>query len=53
MQKGHINLSFERLFGKLIANQDIISKSIASQEGRAIQKVAKSIASAIFLPIGL
>ena len=47
------NLSFERLFGKLIANQDILSKSIASQEGRTIQKFAKRIASAIFLPIGI
>ena len=47
------NLSFERLFGKLIANQDILSKSIASQEGRIIQKFAKRIASAIFLPIGI
>ena len=47
-----INLSFERLFGKLINNQENMSRIISSQQGRAIQKVAKRIVSTIFLPIG-
>ena len=47
-----INLSFERLFGKLINNQENMSRIISSQQGRAVQKVAKRIVSTIFLPIG-
>ena len=47
-----MNLSFERLFGKLINNQENMAMIIASQEGRMIQKAAKGIVSSIFLPIG-
>ena len=47
-----INLSFERLFGKLINNQENMSRIISSQQGRAVQKAAKRIVSTIFLPIG-
>ena len=47
-----INLSFERLFGKLINNQENMSRIISSQQGRDVQKVAKRIVSTIFLPIG-
>tara|TARA_B100001057_G_scaffold471239_1_gene533376 strand:- start:47 stop:721 length:675 start_codon:yes stop_codon:yes gene_type:complete len=47
-----INLSFERLFGKLINNQENMARIISSQEGRAVQKAAKRIVSTIFLPIG-
>ena len=46
------NLSFERLFGKLINNQENMSRIISSQQGRAVQKAAKRIVSTIFLPIG-
>lgn len=46
------NLSFERLFGKLISNQENMAKIISSQQGRVIQKAAKGIVSSIFLPIG-
>jgi len=49
----NMNLSFERLFGKLINNQENMSKIVSSQEGRGIQKVATNIVSTIFLPIGL
>jgi len=48
-----MNLSFERLFGKLINNQENMARIISSQEGRIIQKAAKKIVSTIFLPIGL
>ena len=46
------NLSFERLFGKLINNQENMSRIISSQQGRIVQKAAKRIVSTIFLPIG-
>jgi len=49
---GVINLSFERLFGKMIANQDMISAIIAGRTNRTINKVFHSIAQAMFLPIG-
>ena len=48
----NINLSFERLFGKLINNQENMAMIISSQEGRMIQKAATEIVSLIFLPIG-
>jgi recombinational DNA repair protein RecR len=47
-----MNLSFERLFGKLINNQENMARIISSQEGRMIQSAAKKIVSTIFLPIG-
>ncbi len=47
-----INLSFERLFGKLINNQENMSRIISSQQGRSVQKAAKRIVTSIFLPIG-
>ena len=49
---GVINLSFERLYGKMIANQDMISGIIAGRANRTINKVFHSIAQAVFLPIG-
>lgn len=52
IRNNKINLSFERLFGKLINNQENMSRIIASQEGRAVQKAAKKIVTTIFLPIG-
>lgn len=47
-----VNLSFERLFGKLINNQENMARIISSQQGRMVQKAAKGIVSSIFLPIG-
>lgn len=52
IKKNKINLSFERLFGKLINNQENMARIISSQQGRIIQKAAKGIVSSIFLPIG-
>lgn len=48
---GTINLSFERLFGKMIANQDMMSAIIAGRSNRTINKIFHSIAQAMFLPV--
>ncbi len=52
MEKNQVNLSFERLFGKLIQNQENISYIISAQEGRIVEKVTTGIVSSLFLPIG-
>jgi hypothetical protein len=46
-----LNLSYERLFGKLIALQDTIAIIIAGKTNRTIKKVIQSMATAVFLPI--
>ncbi|HUW51765.1 MAG TPA: hypothetical protein VMV75_12195 [Sulfuricella sp.] len=45
------NLSFEREFGKLIAEQDTIARIIAEKTNRSIVRVIQSVATAVFLPI--
>jgi hypothetical protein len=45
------NLSFEREFGKLIANQDILARIIAEKTNRSIVHVVQSLATAVFLPV--
>lgn len=45
------NLSFEREFGKMIAEQDIMARIIAEKNNRSIVRVVQSLATAIFLPI--
>ncbi len=45
------NLSYERLFGKLIATQDMIAIIIADKTNRVIKKVFQSMATAVFFPI--
>ena len=45
------NLSYERLFGKMIATQDNIAIIIAGSTNRVIKKVIQSVATAAFLPI--
>jgi hypothetical protein len=45
------NLSYERLFGKLIATQDNIARVIANKKNRTVTTVMQRMASAIFLPI--
>lgn len=46
------NLSFERLFGKLISLQDTMALIIASRTGRIIKEVV-FIAGMAFIPIGI
>jgi len=45
------NLSFERLFGKLVATQDSIAKITAESSRRRIKNVIQRLATAVFLPI--
>ncbi len=45
------NLSFERLFGKLIGTQDNIAYIIAGKKNRTIKGVIQRMATAVFLPI--
>lgn len=45
------NLSYERLFGKLIALQDILAKIAAGKNNRMIKTVAQNVATMSFFPI--
>lgn len=47
----HPNLSYERLFGKLIAHQDIMAKVAEQKNKRMINMVATSLASFVFIPL--
>ncbi len=50
--KGDIdNLSYERLFGKLIALQDSMALIIAESSSRQIKAVIQTVASMVFIPI--
>ena len=46
-----VYLSYERLFGKLIANQDTIAIIMASKNKRLIKKVIQEMTTAVFLVI--
>ena len=50
MDDGAINLSVERIFGKLIATQDNMAYIIAEEENRTIKTVFQSVLS-VFLPV--
>jgi len=52
-QNGIANLSFERLFGKMIALQDMMARVVADKSDRAINSVVHSVASTTLLPFGL
>jgi len=45
------NLSFEREFGKMIGNLDLLSRIVADKLNRAVVKVVQSMATAVFLPV--
>ncbi len=45
------NLSFEREFGKMIGNLDLLAAFIADKTHRGIAKVIQNVASFIFLPV--
>lgn len=45
------NLSFEREFGKMVGNLDLLAKLIADKTHRGIAKAIQSVASAVFLPV--
>lgn len=48
---GTLNLSFSRVFGKLIATQDMMAMIVADQNNRTIKNVVHKAASFTFLPI--
>ncbi|MEH6650204.1 MAG: hypothetical protein V7707_09295 [Motiliproteus sp.] len=48
---GIANLSFERLFGKMILIQDMMAKVVADKNNRTISAVIHSVASTTLLPI--
>lgn len=45
------NLSFEREFGKLIAQQDLLALIIEDKDNRAINRVIQNVASFVLLPV--
>lgn len=45
------NLSFEREFGKMIGNLDLLSKIVADKTSRTVVKVIQNVATALFLPV--
>jgi hypothetical protein len=45
------NLSFEREFGRLIGNLDLLTQTVADKTNRTVVKIVQNIASAVFLPI--
>ena len=47
-----VNLSFEREFGRIIGNLDLLSDTIAHKSQRTVVRMAQSIATAVFLPVG-
>ena len=47
------NLSFERLFGKLISLQDTMARLVASRNNRVITRTLHQTAGMVFLPIGI
>ena len=45
------NLSYERIFGKLIATQDMMAEIVATSTDRSINRIVQGVATAPFLPI--
>ncbi len=45
------NTSFDRLYGKLIANQDMVAKIIADRYNRNVSMAFQNTATFIFIPI--
>ena len=45
------NLSFEREFGKLISEHDMMAKIVAGRTNRTIVRMVQNLASALFIPL--
>lgn len=45
------NRSYDRLFGKLIGQQDLLAQIVATKNHRAIKNVIQSAAQLVFLPV--
>ncbi len=48
---GELNLSFERVFGKMIVLQDMMATIAADRNNRTINLIAHGVASMVFLPV--
>ncbi|MFT6915657.1 MAG: hypothetical protein ACJAWL_001967 [Motiliproteus sp.] len=48
-----VNLSFERIFGKMILIQDMMAKIVSGKSNRAINTLLHGMASTVFFPIPL
>ncbi len=51
LQEPHIDLSYERQFGKLIARQDLMAQIVSRKTERTVKRLLQGLASAVFLPI--
>lgn len=47
------NLSFEREFGKMIGNLDLLSAIVADKTNRSVVRIMQNVATAVFLPVGI
>lgn len=47
------NLSFEREFGRVIGLLDFMARIVADRNGRMLSRFTQSMATAIFLPVGM
>lgn len=47
------NLSFEREFGRITGLLDFMARIVADRNGRTLSRLSQSVATAIFLPVGL
>lgn len=46
-----VNLSYERLFGKMIAIQDMMARIVEDRTNRTVNRVVQVLATATFLPV--
>ncbi|HZX29834.1 MAG TPA: hypothetical protein VFF03_00650 [Rhodocyclaceae bacterium] len=53
LDAGNRNLSFEREFGRIIGLLDFMARIVADRNGRSLSRFTQSVATAVFLPVGL
>lgn len=51
IEEEDLNLSFERLFGKIISLQDTLAQIVAGRSNRTIRTVVQRMVGVVFLPI--
>ena len=52
IQNGILNASYSQLMGEMIGLQDALSVALAKKDQRALNRVARGVASFVFLPVG-
>jgi len=50
-QGERVNISFERLFGRLLGSQEVMAQVVANKTNRTIKGVIQRVAGAVLLPI--